>query len=56
MITLPPDLGRAAGRIERSLLQKELRRFVEFADLAMNSGSARRVLLPLQEAYQLMEL
>ncbi|HEY9626526.1 MAG TPA: DNA phosphorothioation system restriction enzyme [Coleofasciculaceae cyanobacterium] len=56
MIVIPPDLGREAWRIERNLLRKELQRFVEFADLAINSGSARKILLPLQEKYQLLEL
>ncbi|WP_416676601.1 DNA phosphorothioation system restriction enzyme [Egbenema bharatensis] len=56
MIVIPPDLGRESWRIERNLLRKELQRFVEFADLAVNSGQARKVLLPLQEKYQLLEL
>jgi superfamily II DNA or RNA helicase len=55
MIVVPPDLGREAWNTERSLLRKELQRFVEFADLAINSGQARRILLPLQEKYQLLE-
>ncbi|MGA7937479.1 MAG: DNA phosphorothioation system restriction enzyme, partial [Kovacikia sp.] len=56
MIVIPPDLGREAWSIERNLLRKELKRFVEFADLAVNSGQARKILLPLQERYQLLEL
>lgn len=56
MIVVPPELGRESWSIERNLLRKELQRFVEFADLAINSGSARRVLLPLQEKYQLLDL
>ncbi|MGQ9870116.1 helicase-related protein [Leptodesmis sp.] len=56
MIVVPPDLGRESWRIERNLLRKELQRFVEFADLAVNSGQARKVLLPLQERYGLLEL
>jgi len=56
MIVVPPDLGRESWGIERNLLRKELQRFVEFADLAINSGSARRTLLPLQEKYQLLDL
>jgi superfamily II DNA or RNA helicase len=56
MIMMPPDLGRESWNIERSLLRKELKRFVEFADLAVNSGQARKILLPLQEKYQLLEL
>ncbi|MEP0912485.1 DNA phosphorothioation system restriction enzyme [Leptolyngbya sp. GB1-A1] len=56
MIVIPPDLGRESWSIERNLLRKELKRFVEFADLAVNSGQARKVLLLLQERYQLLEL
>lgn len=56
LIVVPPDLGQAAWGIERKLLYKELQRFVEFADLAINSGSARKVLLPLQERYRLLEV
>lgn len=56
MIVIPPDLGRESWALERNLLRKELQRFVEFADLAMNNGQARKVLLPLQERYQLLEL
>jgi len=56
LIVVPPVLGREAWNIERNLLRKELKRFVEFADLAVNSGQARKILLPLQEKYQLLEL
>lgn len=56
MIVIPPDLRRKSWSIERNLLRKELKRFVEFADLATNSGSARKILLPLQEKYQLLDL
>lgn len=56
MIVIPPDFDRELWNTERNLLKKELRRFAEFADLAINSGQARKVLLPLQEKYQLLEL
>lgn len=56
MIVIPPDLGRESWNTERSLLRKELRRFIEFADLAINSGQAGKILLPLQEKYQLLDL
>jgi DNA phosphorothioation system restriction enzyme len=56
MIVLPPDLGRESLETERNLLRKELRRFVEFADLADNAGEARVKLLPLQERYGLLDL
>ncbi|MCU0549413.1 MAG: DNA phosphorothioation system restriction enzyme [Leptolyngbya sp. Prado105] len=56
MIVLPPDLGRETLVIERNLLRKELRRFVEFADLADNAGEARVKLLALQDRYGLLDL
>lgn len=56
MIVLPPDLGRETLAIERNLLRKELRRFVEFADLADNAGEARVKLLALQDRYGLLDL
>ncbi|MCH2242538.1 MAG: hypothetical protein MK041_11570, partial [Aquabacterium sp.] len=54
MIVLPPDLERDTLEAERNLLKKELRRFIEFADLADNSGAARIKLLDLQRRYDLM--
>ncbi|BAU13923.1 type III restriction enzyme [Leptolyngbya sp. NIES-3755] len=56
MIVLPPDLGRETLEIERNLLRKELRRFIEFADLADNAGEARVKLLALQDRYGLLDL
>ncbi|MEA5583634.1 DNA phosphorothioation system restriction enzyme [Nodularia harveyana UHCC-0300] len=56
MIVLPPDLDRETIEIERNLLKKELRRFVEFADLADNAGQARIKLLDLQKRYGLLDI
>ncbi|QYX30105.1 DNA phosphorothioation system restriction enzyme [Sphaerospermopsis torques-reginae] len=56
MIVLPPDLDREAIEVERNLLRKELRRFVEFADLADNAGEARMQLLNLQKRYGLLDI
>ncbi len=56
MIVMPPDLDRETWEVERNLLRKELRRFVEFADLADNAGTARKKLLELQKQYGLLEL
>ncbi|BAY90006.1 MULTISPECIES: DNA phosphorothioation system restriction enzyme [unclassified Tolypothrix] len=56
MIVLPPDLEREAIEVERNLLKKELRRFVEFADLADNAGEARMKLLALQKRYGLLDI
>ncbi|NES24358.1 MAG: DNA phosphorothioation system restriction enzyme [Symploca sp. SIO3E6] len=56
MIVLPPDLGREAWEVERNLLKKELKRFLEFADLADNAEEARSKLLELQKRYGLLEV
>jgi DNA phosphorothioation system restriction enzyme len=56
MIVLPPDLDRKTLEVERNLLRKELRRFVEFADLADNAGEARMKLLDLQKRYGLLDV
>jgi DNA phosphorothioation system restriction enzyme len=56
MIVLPPDMGRQSLEVERNLLKKELRRFLEFADLADNAGEARVQLLQLQERYGLLDM
>ncbi|MBF2066563.1 MAG: DNA phosphorothioation system restriction enzyme [Calothrix sp. C42_A2020_038] len=54
MIVLPPDLDRDTVEVERNLLRKELKRFIEFADLADNAGEARIKLLELQKRYGLL--
>ncbi|MUL36902.1 DNA phosphorothioation system restriction enzyme [Gloeocapsopsis dulcis] len=56
MIVLPPELDREALEVERNLLRKELRRFVEFADLADNNGEARMKLFNLQKKYDLLDI
>jgi superfamily II DNA or RNA helicase len=56
MIVLPPDLGRGTLEVERNLLKKELRRLLEFADLADNAGEARIKLLQLQRRYGLLDM
>lgn len=56
MIILPPDLGRETLEVERNLLKKELRRLLEFADLADNAGEARIKLLQLQRSYGLLDM
>ena len=55
MVVVPP-LEAVVSEAERSLLRKELVRFVEFADLAMNSGEARGAILPLQKKFNLMDI
>lgn len=56
MIVLPPNLGRDTLEVERNLLKKELKRFLEFADLADNSGQARVQLLDVQKRYGLLDI
>jgi len=56
MIVLPPELERDTFEVERNLLRKELKRFLEFADLADNAGAARIKLLHLQKRYGLLDL
>jgi hypothetical protein len=50
---IPPDLDRETWEVERNLLTKELRRFIEFANLADNAEVARVKLLELQVKYGL---
>lgn len=56
MIVMPPELDRETWEVERNLLRKELKRFVEFADLADNAGAARKKLLGLQKQYGLLDI
>jgi len=55
-IVMPPELDRQTWEVERNLLKKELKRFIEFADLADNAGEARKTLLTLQKQYGLLDL
>ncbi|MGK7915435.1 MAG: DNA phosphorothioation system restriction enzyme [Prochloraceae cyanobacterium] len=55
-IVMPPELDRETWEVERNLLRKELKRFIEFADLADNAAEARTKLLTLQEQYGLLNL
>jgi DNA phosphorothioation system restriction enzyme len=48
-IVMPPDLDRETWEVERNLLRKELKRFMEFADLADNAEEASKKLLILKE-------
>ncbi len=56
MIVMPPEIDRETWEVERNLLRKELKRFVEFADLADNAGAARKKLLDLQKQYGLLDI
>ncbi|MBE9170121.1 DNA phosphorothioation system restriction enzyme [Pleurocapsales cyanobacterium LEGE 06147] len=50
-IIMPPDLDRETWEVERNLLRKELKRFIEFADLADNAEEASNKLLILNKKY-----
>ncbi|MEM9541211.1 MAG: DNA phosphorothioation system restriction enzyme [Cyanobacteria bacterium P01_E01_bin.42] len=52
-IVIPPDCDREVWEVERNLLRKELRRFLEFADLAENSEEAKATLSIIQKKYRL---
>ena len=53
MIVLPPDLDRQTWEVERNLLRKELKRFMEFAKIAKNAAEASQKFLEIQEQYNL---
>lgn len=53
MIVMPPELDRQTWEVERNLLRKELKRFIEFAQLASNASEALKQLLEVQEKYEL---
>lgn len=56
MVVLPPDLDRETWQVERNLLRRELKRLLEFADLAENASAARRQLAIIQTQYGLLDL
>lgn len=51
MIVIPPVLEREIWEIERNLLKKELKRFIEFATLANNNEEAIKILMTLQQEF-----
>lgn len=54
MIVLPPDLDRQTFEFERNLLKKELRRLLEFANIAANADTATQQLIEIQNRYGLV--
>jgi DNA phosphorothioation system restriction enzyme len=52
-IVLPPELDRSTWEVEKNLLRKELKRSIEFAELADNATIARQILIELQDKYGL---
>lgn len=55
MIVVPPT-EETVSEVERSLVRKEILRFVEFADLATNSGEARKTILEIQQRFGLLDM
>jgi DNA phosphorothioation system restriction enzyme len=55
MIVVPP-LEAKSSTAERSLIRKELIRFAEFADIALNAGEARSIVFGLQKTFNLMDI
>lgn len=55
MIVVPPKEAQSS-EAERSLLRRELVRFAEFADIALNAGEARAVVFALQKTFSLMDI
>jgi DNA phosphorothioation system restriction enzyme len=53
MIVMPPQLERDIWEVEKNLLRKELKRFIEFAALANNASEATEKLLQIQDRYGL---
>lgn len=56
MIVIPPILEREIWEIERNLLKKELKRFMEFARLANNAEEAIKILQMLEQEFNIIEL
>ena len=54
MIVIPPD--DIINGVERQLIKRELTRFIEFADLAMNAGQAKDIILDIQKQYDLLDM
>jgi DNA phosphorothioation system restriction enzyme len=54
-IVMPQELDRETWEVERNLLRKELKRFIEFARLAKNATEAIAILASIQEKYGLLE-
>ncbi len=51
MIVMPPELDRETWQVERNLLRKELKRFIEFARLAINCEEAIEELRSIEQSF-----
>jgi superfamily II DNA or RNA helicase len=56
MIVMPPELDRETWEVERNLLRKELKRFVEFAQLALNAKEAQESLGEILQRFGINDL
>jgi len=55
MIVLPPN-SQFITSIESKILRKEMSRYLEFANSAMNSGSAKKKVIGILEKYNLLDM
>ncbi len=55
MIVIPPMDIKVTDTV-RNMVRKELQRFAEFADLAINSGVAREQILEIQKKFHLFDI
>jgi hypothetical protein len=55
MIVIPPA-DYEIMEFERNLVKKEISRFIEFADLALNGAEARMKILSIQEKFGLLDM
>ena len=55
-IVVPPEGPSDYFEYERRLLRREIARYIEFADLAINSGEARGRLVDLQKKFGLLDV
>ena len=57
LVAVPParELGEAELKAERAILKRELRRFAEFADSALNTQSAYEVIWELADQYEVLD-
>lgn len=57
LIAVPPprELGEVELKAERSILKRELHRFAEFADSALNTQSAYEVIWELADQYEVLD-
>ena len=55
MIVLPPD-AETISEVESKLLRKEMKRYLEFAESAINSGEAKMLVLDMLKRYNLLDM